>query len=59
MASQRRITRKNKTVKRGGKSIITNIAVPLALVAANTMVKGKKSKKSRKNRRFSRFNKRR
>lgn len=59
MASQRRFSRKNRTVKRGGKSVITNIAVPVALVAANTLVRGKKSKKSRKNRRFSRFNKRR
>lgn len=59
MASQRRISRKNKTVKKGGKSVITNIAVPVALLAANTLIKGKKSKKSRKNRRFSRFNKRR
>lgn len=59
MASQRRFSRKNKTVKRGGKSVITNIAVPVALVAANTLIKGKKAKKPRKSRRFSRFNKRR
>jgi hypothetical protein len=59
MASQRRLSRKNKTVKRGGKSVITNIAVPVALVAANTLIKGKKAIKSKKNRRFSRFNKRR
>lgn len=59
MASQRRFSRKNKTVKRGGKSVITNIAVPVALVAANTFIKGKKAKKPRKSRRFSRFNKRR
>lgn len=61
MASHRRMTRKNrKSMKsrKGGNPVLTNVAVPVALVAANTLIKGNKGKKSMK-KRFTRSNKRR
>ena len=62
MASHRRMTRKNRSMKRkGGNPVFTNVAIPVALVAANTLIKGKKGKKGKKSmkKRFTRSNKRR
>lgn len=63
MASHRRMTRKNRSMKKkmGGNPVLTNVAVPVALVAANTLIKGKKGKKGKKSmkKRFTRSNKRR